>query len=38
MQSQVQQMLSKGVIRDSPWSAPAILVPKKSLDRKPVSR
>jgi hypothetical protein len=31
MQSQVQQMLSKGVIRESvsPWSAPAILIPKK---------
>jgi hypothetical protein len=33
-------MLSKGVIRESvsSWSAPAILVPIKSLDRKPKYR
>jgi len=36
MESQVNDMLQKGVIRKShsPWSAPAILVPKKSLDGK----
>jgi hypothetical protein len=34
MKAQVDDMLRKGVIREStsPWSAPAILVPKKSLD------
>jgi len=34
MQTQVQDMLDKGVIRpsNSPWSASAILVPKKSAD------
>ena len=33
-------MLQQGVIRDSdcPWSAPATLVPKKSLDGKPKYR
>jgi hypothetical protein len=37
MESQVKDMLSKGMIRKSQslWSAPAILVPKKSLDGKP---
>lgn len=40
VEKQVQNMLKKGVIRDSnsPWSAPAILVPKKSLDGKPKYR
>jgi len=40
MQSQIQTMLDKGVIRKShsPWSAPAILVPKKSADGKPKYR
>ena len=40
MQSQVQKMLDKGVIRpsNSPWSAPALLVPKKSADGKPKYR
>ena len=37
MKSQIEKMLDKGVIRESnsPWSAPAILVPKKSPDGKP---
>ena len=37
MKSQIEKMLDKGVIRESnsPWSAPAILVPKKSADGKP---
>ena len=37
MQSQVQNMLNKGIIRpsSSPWSATAILVPTKSQDDKP---
>jgi hypothetical protein len=40
MESQVKDMLKKGVIQKShsPWSAPAILVPKKSLDKKPKYR
>jgi hypothetical protein len=40
MEQQVQKMLRKGVIREnnSPWAAPAILVPKKSLDGKPKYR
>jgi hypothetical protein len=40
MRNQVEKMLDKGVIRDSnsPWSAPAILVPKKSLHGKPKFR
>ena len=40
MQTQVENMLDKGVIRpsNSPWSAPAILVPKKSADGTPKYR
>jgi len=40
MKSQVKSMLSKGVIREStsPWSAPAILVPKRTMDGKPKYR
>ena len=40
MKAQVENMLAKGVIRESssPWSAPAILVPKKSHDGKPKYR
>jgi hypothetical protein len=36
MEDQVQDMLNEGVIEESnsPWNAPAILVPKKSLDRE----
>jgi hypothetical protein len=36
MQRQVQNRLDKGIIRESksPWSAPAILIPKKSPDGK----
>jgi len=36
MDKKVQDMLEKGVIEgSSPWSAPAILVPKESLDGRP---
>jgi hypothetical protein len=37
MKEQVQKMLDQGVIRESnsPWSAPALLVPKRSSDGKP---
>jgi hypothetical protein len=37
MENQVENMLKKEVIEDSnsPWNAPAILVPKKSLDGRP---
>jgi len=40
MESHVQDMLHKGVIEpsSSPWTAPAILVPKKSADGKPKYR
>jgi hypothetical protein len=40
MKAQVENMLAKGVIRESSstWSAPAILVPKKSSDGKPKFR
>jgi hypothetical protein len=40
MENQVQDMLNKGVIEESnsPWNAPAILVPKKSLNGKPKYR
>jgi hypothetical protein len=40
MEDQVQDMLNKGVIEESnsPWNAPAILVPKKSLYGKPKYR
>jgi hypothetical protein len=40
MENQVQEMLKKGVTEESnsPWSAPAILVPKKSLDGRPKYR
>jgi len=40
MKAQVENMLAKGVIRESisPWSAPTILVPKKSPDGKPKYR
>jgi hypothetical protein len=39
MDNQVQDMLQKGVMeKSSPWSAPAILVPKKSLDGRPKYR
>ena len=40
MQIQVENMLNRGVIREScsPLSAPAILVPKKSLNGKPKFR
>jgi len=40
MKTQVEKMLQKGVIRESnsPWSAPALLVPKRSTDGKPKLR
>jgi len=40
MQTQIENMLDKDVIRpsNSPWSAPAILVPKKSADGTPKYR
>jgi hypothetical protein len=40
MKSQVEKLLDKGIIRasSSPWSAPAILVPKKSQDGRPKYR
>ena len=40
MKTQVENMLQKGVIRESnsPWSAPALLVPKSSIDWKPKFR
>ena len=40
MKTQVENMLQKGVIREcnSPWSAPALLVPKRSTDGKPKFR
>ena len=40
MKAQVENMLAKGVIRESysPWSAQAILVPKKTADGKPKYR
>ena len=40
IQSQIQTMLDKGVIRKSTsaWSAPAIFVPKKSADGNPTYR
>jgi hypothetical protein len=40
MDSQVQDMLDKGIVeeRNLPWSAPAILVRKTSLDGMPKNR
>ena len=40
MRSQVENMLSKAIIRESssPWLAPAILVPKRTMDGKPKYR
>jgi hypothetical protein len=40
MENQVKDMLNKCVIRESssPWSAPVILVPKKSSDGRPKYR
>jgi hypothetical protein len=38
MQTQVENMLDKGIIRpsNSPWSGPAILVPNKIADSTPI--
>jgi hypothetical protein len=40
METQVNDMLEKGIIEpsSSPWSAPAILIPKRSLDGRPKYR
>jgi len=40
MKTHVENILQKGVIRESnsPWSAPALLVPKRSTDEKPKFR
>ena len=40
MKTQIEDMLRKGVIRESssPWSAPALLVPKRSPDGRPKFR
>jgi hypothetical protein len=40
MKSQIEKMLDRGVIRESnsPWSAPTILVPKKTPNGKPKFR
>jgi hypothetical protein len=40
MKTQIEKMLEKGIIREScsPWTAPALLVPKRTLDGKPKYR